>query len=220
MAAPEEVPDLALITVADKTGIEEFAQGLHELDWEIYASSGTVAKLKEAAVPVIDVANLVGGKAILGHRVVTLSREISAGVLADDTPEDTEELLSLGIPRIGLVCVDMYPLQQEVRNPSATLDSVREKTDIGGPTLLRAAAKAHRIVLSKTEQRPLVLNWLRDGRPDEDHVLRILAATAETVVEEYVGASADYLRRDALRRADTIKHAKNSYARKLAELAF
>ena len=103
----------ALISVYDKTGIEEFAGGLEDLGWHLYASGGTAKRIESAGVNVTDVAEIAGGDAILGHRVVTLSREVYAGLLADTKkPKDVEELGRLGIPLIGLACVDMYPLRK------------------------------------------------------------------------------------------------------------
>ncbi|HVX56844.1 MAG TPA: hypothetical protein VHA37_03870, partial [Candidatus Saccharimonadales bacterium] len=128
--------------------------------------------------------------AILGHRVVTLSREISAGLLADTaSAEDMAEMNKLGLPVIDLVCVDMYPLEKAI----AAGDGVIEKTDIGGPTMLRAAAKGRRIVLSHAEQREPVLDWLRTGRPDEAAFREQLAARAEYEVTRYTLALAKHL---------------------------
>ncbi len=182
----------ALISVSDKTGIVPFAQGLRRLNWNIYASGGTAKKLAEEGVPVTDVAELVGGAAILGHRVVTLSREVHAGLLATDSPEDTRELVELAIPKIGLACVDMYPLRQAIADRKSE-EEIIGMTDVGGPTMLRSAAKGRRIVLSRAEQRPVVLEWMQEGMPGEESVLRILAATAEKEVANYVQASAGYL---------------------------
>lgn len=181
---------VALLSVYDKTGIADFARGLADLGWQIYASGGTAKAVEEAGVEVTDVSGLVGGKAILGHRVVTLSREISAGLLADKaSDEDMAELKSLGLPVIDLVCVDMYPLEEAI----AAKENVIEKTDIGGPTMLRAAAKGRRIVLSHVSQRAAVLDWLKAGRPDEGEFLEDLAARAEYEVARYVAVSAGYL---------------------------
>lgn len=184
----------ALISVYDKEGIVEFAQGLSKLNWHIYASGGTAQKIREAGIDVTDISELVGGGAILGHRVVSLSREIYAGILADKTkPEDMKELEELGIPSIDLVCVDMYPLEEEIAKPGATIQDVIEKTDIGGPTLLRASAKGRRIVLSAGEQRQEVLKWLEAGKPDESAFLESLAARAEYEVTRYTLTLAKYL---------------------------
>jgi phosphoribosylaminoimidazolecarboxamide formyltransferase/IMP cyclohydrolase len=183
----------ALLSVYDKTGIAEFAKGLHELGWNIISSGGTAKVVAEAGVPVTDVAELVGGEAILGHRVVTLSREVHSGLLADaDKPEDLTELKERGIPLIDLVAVDMYPLEEEIASGNATLASVIEKTDIGGPTMLRAGAKARRIVLSRASQRSEVLQWLTDGKPDEKAFRDKLCAVAEYECARYILISAKY----------------------------
>jgi phosphoribosylaminoimidazolecarboxamide formyltransferase/IMP cyclohydrolase len=176
----------ALISVYDKSGIEDFARGLVDLGWTVYASGGTAAKITAAGIAVTDVAELVGGEAILGHRVVTLSRELYAGLLADkENPDDMAELKRLNIPSIDLVCVDMYPLEEEINRADATPKSIIEKTDIGGPTMLRAAAKGRRIVLSVAEQRQQVLDWLKAGKPDEESYLAQVAARAEYEVTRY-----------------------------------
>src|SRR4051794_13323325 len=121
MASPEQN---ALISVYDKTGIENFAEGLVDLDWTLYSSGGTSERIGKAGIPVNDVAELVGGAAILNHKVVTLSREIHGGILADESDADIADLEREGIPRLGIVCVDMYPLAQELANPEATPESV------------------------------------------------------------------------------------------------
>lgn len=185
---------IALLSVYDKTGIVEFAQGLVDLGWQVYASGGTAKKIGEAGVAVTDVTELVGGGAILGHRVVTLSREISAGLLADkDSPEDVAEMQELGLPIIDLVCVDMYPLEEAIMKEGSSKSDVVLQTDIGGPTMLRSAAKGRRIVLSHAEQRGPVLEWLQAGKPDEAAFLDDLAARAEYEVARYVLTSAKYL---------------------------
>ena len=145
MGINENAAKNALISVFDKTGIEEFARGLAELGWTIYASGGTKQRLLDAGIQATDAADIVGGQAILGHRVVTLSREISAGLLADlNNQADVDELANLNIPIIDLLCVDMYPLEQAVETEGSSREDVIEATDIGGPTLIRAAAKGNR----------------------------------------------------------------------------
>lgn len=184
----------ALLSVYDKTDIAEFAAELVKLGWNIFSSGGTAKVLSENDVPVTDVAELVGGEAILGHRVVTLSREVHAGLLARaDVEEDLAELEALGIPFIDLVCVDLYPLEEEIRSPTATPESVIEKTDIGGPTMLRSAAKGRRIVISSSMQRQSVLKLLKvRGELDDKYVRNGLAATAEFVTSGYSLSSARY----------------------------
>ena len=182
----------ALLSVYDKTGIEDFARALVAGGWRIYASGGTAKTLAAAGIATTDVADLVGGSAILGHRVVTLSREVHAGLLARPVPEDLAELDGLGVPFIDLVCVDLYPLAEEIGSPGATTASVIEKTDIGGPTMLRSAAKGRRIVVSLPEQRAGVLAWLAEGEPNADEFRNALAAQAEAVIADYCLASARY----------------------------
>ncbi len=185
---------IALLSVYNKTGIVEFADELVRLGWQVYASGGTAKTVSEAGIVVNDITALVGGSAILGHRVVTLSREISAGLLADkDSPEDMAELAALHLPVIDLVCVDMYPLEETIMQPGSRKQEVIDQTDIGGPTMLRAAAKGQRIVLSHADQRQPVLDWLKAGKPDEATFLGQLAARAEYEVARYVWTSAHYL---------------------------
>lgn len=212
MATPAGI---ALLSVYDKTGIVEFAQGLTNLGWQVYASGGTAKQIQSAGIAVTDVTELVGGGAILGHRVVTLSREISAGLLADTkNPDDVAEMQQLGLPIIDLVCVDMYPLEAAITADGATKADVILQTDIGGPTMLRSAAKGRRIVLSHAEQRQPVLEWLKGGKPHEDDFLDELTARAEYEVARYVLTSAKYLNGSAIsgdvaRRLTPTKYGEN-----------
>lgn len=178
----------ALISVFNKTGITNFARSLIEHGYDLIASGGTYKILKEAGLPATNTADLVG-EAILGHKVVTLSRELHAGLLADlDT--ELEKLKELGILPIHLVCVDTYPLKEAVAHPDATLESVREKTDIGGPAMLRSGAKGDRIVICEFEDRQRVIDWLDTGCPDSDAFINELAAKAEGYVADYCLTSA------------------------------
>ena len=182
----------ALLSVYDKTGVAQFAKELAELDYDIIASEGTAKELIKAGIPVRYVSELVGGGPMLDHRVVTLSREVHAGLLARDIKEDRQKLESEGIPWIDLVCVELYPLQEEIDNPNSTRESVIEMTDIGGPAMLRSAAKGRRIVICDRLDREIVLLWLRAGKPEQDTFITNLTAKAEAVVAEYCLASARY----------------------------
>lgn len=182
----------ALISVYNKTGIIEFTRELISLDFKILASGGTARYLQDTGLPVEDVASLVGGSAILGHRVVTLSREVHAGLLAQDTPEDRSELKDLKIPFIDLVCSDLYPLEEEIASPNSTRESVIKKTDIGGPTMIRSGAKGGRITICDKEDRDKVLEWLKAGEPNRENFLNNLRAKAEAVISRYCAISAEY----------------------------
>lgn len=215
MAIHNNAAKNALISVFDKTGIEDFARGLSELGWTIYASGGTKQRLLDAGISAIDAADIVGGEAILGHRVVTLSREISAGLLADlDAPADVAELEKLNIPIIDLLCVDMYPLEQAVKADNSTRQAVIEATDIGGPTLIRAAAKGNRIVLSRPDQRITVLEWLQNGKPDETTFRQQLAAAAVYEIARYTAIEAAYhsgenIAAHVSKKKDDLKYGEN-----------
>ena len=167
--------------------------------WEMLGSAGTSKYLNDSGIACRDVAEIVG-KPILGHRVVTLSREIHAGLLARD--EDEAELTRLGIRRIDLVYVDLYPLEEEIAKPDATEESVLEKTDIGGPALLRSAAKGRRIVLSRPSQFQDALRYIESGKDDHTY-LALLAAEAESVVARYCETSAQFSLKIARGQFDT-----------------
>jgi phosphoribosylaminoimidazolecarboxamide formyltransferase/IMP cyclohydrolase len=182
----------ALISVYDKTGIKEFAESLVNLGWKIISSGGTAKHLSEAGVPVTDVAEITGMPAILSHRVLTLHPKIHGGLLALNTPEHLAEMEKYSIPYIDLVCCDLYPLEEEIKNPVATRESVIEKTDIGGPTMLRSAAKGRRIVICEVSDRAKVIEWLKAGEPNREEFINSLAAKAEAVVARYCSISGEY----------------------------
>jgi phosphoribosylaminoimidazolecarboxamide formyltransferase/IMP cyclohydrolase len=174
MAAPN-----ALLSVYNKDGIVEFARGLVEQGFKLYASGGTRQAITDAKIAVTDVADLTGFGAILDHRVVTLHPNVHGGILADTSkPEHLKTLKDMGIPLFSLVCVDMYPFEAELDNPKATPESIIEKIDIGGPTMINAAAKSGRIVLTRAEQRQPTIDWLKAGKPNESEYLAGLAAQA------------------------------------------
>ena len=133
----------AILSVHDKTGLAAFAAGLHELGWKLLASGGTARSIREAGLPVQEVAEYTGSPEILGGRVKTLHPAIHGGLLARPTAGDQAELHDLGWDYIDLVAVNLYPFDQTVAKPGATLEEAVENIDIGGVTLIRAAAKNH-----------------------------------------------------------------------------
>ena len=125
----------ALLSVFDKTGVPELAASLHDLGWELVSSGGTARVIADAGVPVTDVADYTGSPIMLGHRVVTLHPKIHGGILADrDDPEHQADLVANDIDPIDLVVANLYPF---------TAEPGIEMIDIGGPTMVRAAAKNH-----------------------------------------------------------------------------
>ncbi|MES2023772.1 MAG: hypothetical protein V4439_03750 [Patescibacteria group bacterium] len=182
----------ALISVYDKQGIKEFAEGLVALGWKIISSGGTAKHLTEAGIAVTDVADITGVPAILSHRVVTLHPKIHGGLLALDTPEHLAELEKYEIPWIDLVCSDLYPLENEIAKPEATKESVIAQTDMGGVALIRSGAKGRRITICDPLDRMKVLEWLKNGEENREEFLNNLAAKVEAVVSKYCSISSEY----------------------------
>ena len=131
----------AILSVYDKTGLVEFARGLVELDFELVASGGTARTLSAAGLPVTQVDQITGFPEILGGRVKTLHPAVHGGILARRTPEHLAELAGHGIAPVDLVVCNLYPFAATVAKPGVTEPEAIEEIDIGGVTLLRAAAK-------------------------------------------------------------------------------
>lgn len=137
----------ALISVSDKTGVVEFAAGLVKIGFEIISTGGTAKTLKESGVPVTYITDVTGFPEILDGRVKTLHPAVHGGILARRTPDHSEQLDRQGIGYIDLVAVNLYPFRQTIASPGVTLEEAVENIDIGGPAMVRAAAKNHRYVL-------------------------------------------------------------------------
>jgi len=167
-------------------------KGLVRHGYKIISTGGTARVLREAGVEIMDVSELVGGNPIMGDKVKTLSREVAAGLLGRrDVVEEIGEMNQLKLPIIDLVCVDMYPLEATIEESGHNLAMVLSKTDVGGPTMLHEGAKGVKITVSTFEQRQAVLDWLEDGRPNEEEFVNELNGMAEYQVARYVGLSAD-----------------------------
>jgi phosphoribosylaminoimidazolecarboxamide formyltransferase/IMP cyclohydrolase len=166
-ASPGGVPVLvrrALISVSDKAGVVDFARGLGELGVQILSTGGTAAELRAAGIDVTDVADFTGSPEILDGRVKTLHPRLHAALLARrDDPEHMATLEAEGIEPIDLVCVNLYPFQRTIAQPDVTEREAVENIDIGGPTMIRAAAKNHNAVavVVEPEAYDAVLEELR-----------------------------------------------------------
>ncbi len=160
----------ALISVYDKTGVVDFARALHhDFGIEIISTGGTARILKEAGIPVTMVEQVTGFAEMMDGRVKTLHPRIHAAILADrDNPEHMRQLAEQGIEPIDMVVVNLYPFEQTIADPDCTFEQAIEMIDIGGPCLLRAAAKNHRHVLVVTSPADYttVLGRLRDRGND------------------------------------------------------
>ena len=156
----------ALVSVSDKSGIVEFAKGLKELGYELLSTGGTAKTLREAALEVTDVAAYTGSPEILDGRVKTLHPKIHGGLLGlRRDPRHVAEMERHGIGPIDVVVVNLYPFEATIGRPGCTFDEAIEHIDIGGPSLLRSAAKNHAdvtVVVDPADYGP-VLEALRAG---------------------------------------------------------
>src|SRR3989344_3318919 len=185
----------ALISVYKKTReVAQRTKELEELGFKIYASEGTAKFLTQNGVKVIDVERLTGFPPILDRRVVTLHPKIHAGILSKSKKNHEEELNKLGVPRFDLIIVDIYPVWEMLKLGS--LEKVLELIDIGGPTMLRAAAKNFnngRIVICDVRDVKLVIGKLKVSGEVDFKTRKKLAAKVFALMEKYDGAIARFL---------------------------
>ncbi|MCU0332078.1 MAG: bifunctional phosphoribosylaminoimidazolecarboxamide formyltransferase/IMP cyclohydrolase [Ignavibacteriaceae bacterium] len=157
---------LALISVFDKTGIVEFANGLKDCGFDIIATGNSFRLLTESRIQVTEIKDLTGFPEIFHGRVKTLHPKISGGILMRvDNQSDLKEAEENGISPIEVVCVNLYPFKDVAKNPDADLDTLIENIDIGGPTMIRAAAKNNKFVsvITNPQQYEPFLNELKAG---------------------------------------------------------
>lgn len=156
---------IAILSVYNKTGLVEFAQALADLGWTLLASGGTARLLRENQIPVTEVADYTKSPELLGGRVKTLHPAIHGGLLARPTVEDRRQLLDLGWDYIDLVAVNLYPFEETIARKGVTYMDAIENIDIGGVTLIRAAAKNHERVTLVCDpfDYPSILEELRQG---------------------------------------------------------
>jgi phosphoribosylaminoimidazolecarboxamide formyltransferase/IMP cyclohydrolase len=177
----------ALLSVYDKSGVVELARALHELDWGLVSSGGTAAAIADDGIPVTDVAELTGTPAILGHRVVTLHPKVHGGLLADpNDPSHAEDMAAHGIEPFDLVVANFYPFAGQ-----PGIDMI----DIGGPAMVRAAAKNHArvgVVVDPADYAP-VLEELRSAGDLSAETRRRLARKAFAATAAYDAAVVSWL---------------------------
>ena len=189
----------ALLSVSDKSGIEDFAKALVDAGWEILSTGGTASAIREVGVEVTDVAQVTGHPEMMDGRVKTLHPAIHAGLLARRARSDDMAALSEhGYAPIDLVAVNLYPFRETVARGDVPIDEAMGKVDIGGPTMIRAAAKSHVdvwvIVDPADYDRVLEEITVEDGdRSAEDHLRRELAAKVFSHISEYDAAIGRYL---------------------------
>ncbi len=186
----------ALLSVYDKTNLIELGQGLAQLGYRLIASGGTAHQLREAGLTVQNVADLTGAPEMLGGRVKTLHPTIHGGILAQNMPSDQADLAAQQIEMIDLVVCNLYPFSETVANGDVVLSEAVEQIDIGGVTLLRAAAKnfARVITVCDPADYDNVLTQLRTGGNVNEAARQTLALKAFHQTAVYDAAIANYLR--------------------------
>ncbi len=180
----------ALLSVSDKSGLLDFARGLLEQGFSLVSTGGTFSVLEKANLPVTYVSDVTGFPEILEGRVKTLHPKIHAGILAKNTPEHNAELKTLGIERFDLVCVNLYPFRETVRQ-NVTLEVALENIDIGGPAMIRASAKnfLNVLVVVDPQDYPSILENLKPSLIER----QALARKAFAHTSSYDAAIANYL---------------------------
>ncbi len=199
----------AMISVSDKTGLVEFAQGLHELGVTILSTGGTARALGEAGIPVTQVSDHTGFPEILDGRVKTLHPKIHGGLLGlRDNPAHRKQMEQHGIKPIDLVVVNLYPFEQTASEEGAGHGEIVEQIDIGGPSMIRSAAKNYQDVgvVTSPSQYDRVLAQLKDTGTLSGEFRLELASEAFKLMSRYNAAICAYL--DGLRTKGPIEHPK------------
>ena len=210
-------PPRALLSVSEKEGLVEFARGLRDVGFELIATDGTAKTLGAAGLPVVTVADYTGLREGLGGRVKTLHPRIFAGILAPTGEE--KDLKDLGAVAIDLVVVNLYPFEETVAKPDVTTDQAIENIDIGGVSLIRAAAKnASRVaVVVKPSRYPEVLRAYREHKVIPRKLREELARDAFEYTSRYDAAIFNYL---ASREGNPLPPALRLAYDKLADLRY
>ena len=189
----------AIISVSNKSGVVEFAKSLMQLDYELYSTGGTKRALEEANVTVKSVSELTQFPEIMDGRVKTLHPAVHGGILADrNKPEHLEQLSEQHIDLIDMVVVNLYPFQQTVANPDVTEDDAIENIDIGGPTMLRAAAKnfKHVTTIVHPSDYNEVIQRIKEHRLDESYRKSLMIKVFEHT-NEYDHAIVSFFKGDS-----------------------
>jgi len=190
----------ALISVSDKTGVVVFAQQLRSLGWEIIATGGTMKLLRDSGVEVINISDVTGFPEICDGRVKTLHPKVHGGLLARrDDESHLQALKDNGIEFIDMVCVNLYPFRQTIAKPDVTMEDAIENIDIGGPSMLRSAAKNYKdvTVVCDPADYATIIEEIKEGGNTTVGTRLQLSAKAYTHTAEYDSMIATYMRKAA-----------------------
>jgi len=187
----------AILSVSDKTGIVELAKGLQELQVQIISTGGTARTLSQAGVEVTQISDYTGSPEILGGRVKTLHPKVHGGILfRREDQAQIHEAVRYGIPPIDLVVVNLYPFQRTISRENVTLEEAIENIDIGGPTMIRSAAKNHEgvaVLVNPAEYEPILAEMREHDATLSLITRRRLAVEAFRHTAEYDMAIYSYL---------------------------
>ncbi|XP_055612765.1 bifunctional purine biosynthesis protein ATIC [Uranotaenia lowii] len=188
---------IAILSVSDKGGLLEFANGLNQLGLKLVASGGTAKALRDHKLPVRDVADITGAPEMLGGRVKTLHPAVHGGILARETPSDLGDLKSQKYELAQIVVCNLYPFGLTISKPDVTIADAVENIDIGGVTLLRAAAKNHKrvTVICDPQDYGKVLQEIKQFGDTTETTRQLLALKAFTHTAEYDNLISDYFRK-------------------------
>ena len=197
----------ALISVSDKTGIVELAKELEKLDIEIISTGGTAKTLKEAGVKVVNVSDITGFPECLDGRVKTLHPKIHGGLLAiRENKDHMKQIEELGIEPIDIVVINLYPFKKTIQKDDVSLDEAIENIDIGGPTMLRAAAKNYKdvaVVIDPSDYE-LILNEIKNYGEISLKTKFVLAYKVFEHTSHYDTVITDYLRKQIVKRSQMV----------------
>ena len=189
----------ALISVSDKTGVVEFAKALSGLGYEIVSTGGTYDALKEAGIDVLPVSDITGFPECLSGRVKTLHPAIHGGILAmRDDAKHMEQINELGIDTIDVVAINLYPFKTTILRDDVTLPLAIENIDIGGPTMLRSAAKNHKdvvVVCDPADYEDIITELSSEGGPSYETKYKLALKVFEHTAS-YDSMISDYLRKE------------------------
>ena len=188
----------ALLSVSDKTGIVEFARELENLGVTIISTGGTHKKLEESGIAVTGISDVTGFPECLDGRVKTLHPAVHGGILAmRDKPEHMKQLADLGIETIDIVAINLYPFKETILKPGVTLEDAIENIDIGGPTMLRSAAKNHKdvVVICDPADYETVIDELKKNKTVSYDTKYRLALKVFQHTAAYDAMISDYLRK-------------------------
>ena len=190
----------ALVSVSDKTGLVPFVKALQEMGWEIISTGGTSRLLQENNIKTIGISEVTGFPEILDGRVKTLHPNVHGGILARrDLPEHLQTLKEHAIEQIDMVCVNLYPFRQTIAKEGVTFEEAIENIDIGGPSMVRSAAKNWRdvtIVCDPADYETVIAEIREHGNTTQETRLK-LSAKAYTHTAEYDSCIATYMRKQA-----------------------